>query len=230
MINEIATFGDSHSKPGFGWYAASQKLGLMFDHKWMGPKLLNTLINSPPPEFVFAHRPRVNRALFLCAGEIDIRCHSVKVATEQGISLEDYGSSLADRTFSWLQTLEVPAQLCVYVPPPPVDEDKNHWNYKLHGVKNWVEYGELKNRIAAGTADEHSMVGPPDLRRRAHSAYRDKIHSACKNSDILVMDITEKIANDEGYLDTTLGVGVHDNCHVVTPDFFLEWVQNNLPI
>ena len=234
LVSKLITMGDSHCEGRFGWTEVAHHFGLHHEQWYSGPTTLHTLIEDlgDKPWNVLTNIPGASKLasgdfFVVCCGEIDIRCHSVKVAKSMGVSLEKYGQKLAIRAGRFVQQLihdareHVDIHVAIYAPPPPLDVA---WDT---GEKNYVTYDEMMevyNKITRGETDinPHSLnVGPPEERLKAHTAYVKTL----KAMNVPVIDINKHLVNENGYL--ARPNDLTDSCHVLTGRFFIEWMMEN---
>lgn len=128
--------------------------------------------------------------IVLIFGEIDVRCHLVRIAEKERRSLEDVAASLGTRYVEAVRSkaggIDV-ADVVVCSVPPPAEN-------------------------SARANEQYPFVGSWRQRVHLHKVLNETLLRECHGSDILFLDFAGRFATEEGVLNKDLSDGsVHIN-------------------
>ena len=155
-----------------------------------------------------------NDGIIWCFGEIDARCHIVKIAHQKQTTIETIASEVAHNFIKFVE--------------------RNDGAIRKVGVRTLIQSVRPAinvKGVPAGTTpnkNELSMfstVGTPEERVRATKQMNAIFSAECGKRDWLFIDLHDRCANDDGTMDDEPAHS--DGCHYQNPAPFLEWFERN---
>jgi hypothetical protein len=159
----------------------------------LGPRLMHTIARRGYPAGVRRAARWIRRvgrpgtlALFVSAGEIDVRCHLVQRATEPGFNLDFIHDYVAQSAALAEEMGAAVLVIAAHLPPSAKVP-----NYRMFPVR-----GTLEERIAMSER----------VRERLH----DEVAACTGPVRCLVLDLTDMLSNPDGSMDQAF---THDGVH-----------------